>query len=50
MPDPDRIRVLIVEIEGLVSCDLGASLTGLGYEVAAICRTGEEALLKATGC
>jgi len=44
MADPDRIRVLIVENEGLVSCDLGAMLTGLGYEVAAICRSGEEAL------
>lgn len=44
MANPDCIRVLIVENEGLVSCDLGAMLTGLGYEVAAICRTGEEAL------
>lgn len=44
MAETDRIRVLIVENEGLVGCDLGAVLTGLGYEVAAICRTGEEAL------
>jgi two-component system, cell cycle sensor histidine kinase and response regulator CckA len=45
MADPDRTRVLIVENEGLVGCDLGAMLTGLGYDVAAICRTGEEAVL-----
>ncbi len=44
MADPDRTRVLIVENEGLVGCDLGALLTGLGHEVVAICRTGEEAL------
>ncbi|HEY2573924.1 MAG TPA: response regulator [Verrucomicrobiaceae bacterium] len=44
MADPDRIRVLIVENEGLVGCDLGSMLTSLGYDVAAICRTGEEAL------
>ncbi len=44
MPDSDRIRVLIVENEGLVGCDLATTLVGLGYDVAGICRHGEEAL------
>lgn len=42
MSDLDRIRVLIVENEGLVGCDLAATLEALGYEVAGLCRTGEE--------
>jgi PAS domain S-box-containing protein len=44
MSAPDRIRVLIVEDEGLVGCDMADSLTKLGYEVVATCVTGEEAL------
>lgn len=44
MADLDRIRILIVENEGLVGCDLASTLSGLGYEVCGICRTGEEAL------
>ena len=38
------IRILIVENEGLVGCDLASTLTSLGYDVCGICRTGEEAL------
>ncbi|MEZ0275415.1 MAG: PAS domain-containing protein, partial [Roseimicrobium sp.] len=44
MADLDRIRVLIVENEGLVGCDLATTLEGLGYKVAGLCRTGEEVL------
>jgi CheY-like chemotaxis protein len=44
MADLDRIRVLIVENEGLVGCDLATTLERLGYKVAGLCRTGEEVL------
>lgn len=44
MADLDRIRVLIVENEGLVGCDIAATLGTFGYDVAGICRSGEEAL------
>ena len=44
MADIDRIRILIVENEGLVGCDLASTLSHLGYDVCGICRTGEEAL------
>ena len=44
MADIDRTRVLIVENEGLVGCDLASTLSTLGYEVVGLCRTGEEAL------
>lgn len=44
MGDLDRTRVLIVENESLVGCDLAATLSALGYEVAGVCRSGEEAL------
>ncbi len=44
MADLDPIRILIVENEGLVGCDLATTLTTLGYKVVALCRTGEEAL------
>jgi len=44
MADLDPIRILIVENEGLVGCDLATTLTTLGYQVVALCRTGEEAL------
>jgi two-component system cell cycle sensor histidine kinase/response regulator CckA len=40
----DRIRILIVENEGLVGCDMTACLNGLGYRVVGTCSTGEEAL------
>ncbi len=44
MTGPDRIRILIVENEGLVGCDMAACLTDLGYRVVGTCATGEEAL------
>ncbi len=40
----DRIRILIVENEGLVGCDMAAMLGNLGYDVIGACRSGEEAL------
>ncbi|WP_395737516.1 response regulator [Prosthecobacter sp.] len=44
MTSSDRIRILIVENEGLVGCDMATTLGKLGYVVAAICASGEEAL------
>lgn len=44
MNGSDRIRILIVENEGLVGCDMAACLNGLGYRVVGTCATGEEAL------
>jgi PAS domain S-box-containing protein len=44
MADLDRIRVLIVENEGLVGCDLASTLGQLGYVVAGLYPSGEEAL------
>ena len=44
MASPDQIRILIVENEGLVGCDLAATLSSLGYDVAGLCRSGEDAL------
>lgn len=44
MNGSDRIRILIVENEGLVGCDMAACLSGLGYRVVGTCATGEEAL------
>lgn len=44
MSGQERIRILIVENEGLVGCDLAAGLTGLGYQVLGSCATGEDAL------
>lgn len=44
MTNSDRIRILIVENEGLVGCDMSASLGKLGYTVVGICASGEEAL------
>ena len=43
MNDFDRFRILIVENEGLVGCDMAASLNDLGYRVAGTCTSGEEA-------
>ncbi len=44
MTGTDRIRILIVENEGLVGCDMASSLGKLGYHVTGICASGEEAL------
>lgn len=44
MNGSDRIRILIVENEGLVGCDMAACLNGLGYHVVGTCATGEDAL------
>lgn len=44
MSSSDRIRILIVENEGLVGCDMATSLTKLGHAVVGICASGEEAL------
>ena len=38
------LRILVVEDETLVAKDLEATLTRLGFEVCALCRTGAEAL------
>ncbi|MDB6117321.1 MAG: multi-sensor hybrid histidine kinase [Verrucomicrobiaceae bacterium] len=40
----DRIRILIVENEGLVGCDIAATLTNLGYDVVGTCQSGEAAV------
>ncbi len=40
----DRIRILIVENEGLVGCDMASSLNDLGYRVVGTCSSGEEAV------
>lgn len=42
----DKIRILIVENEGLVGCDMAATLGQLNYDVVGICASGEEALEK----
>lgn len=44
MTNSDRIRILIVENEGLVGCDMATTLGKLGYVVVTICASGEEAL------
>lgn len=44
MTNSDRIRILIVENEGLVGCDMATTLGKLGYVVVGICASGEEAL------
>ena len=40
----DHTRILIVENEGLVGCDMAASLSKMGYDVVGACTSGEEAL------
>jgi PAS domain S-box-containing protein len=40
----DSTRILIVENEGLVGCDIAASLTNLGYRVVGSCSSGPEAV------
>lgn len=40
----DRLRILIVENEGLVGCDMASCLNDLGYRVVGTCPNGEEAI------
>lgn len=40
-------RVMVVEDQGIVANDIGMRLKGLGYEVVALCNSGEEAIDKA---
>src|SRR3569623_2951401 len=40
----DRLRIIIVENEGLVGCDIAATLTNLGYEVVGTWQAGEAAV------
>ncbi len=40
----DRLRILIVENEGLVGCDMAAFLNDLGYRVMGTCSTSDDAL------
>lgn len=40
----DRLRILIVENEGLVGCDMAAFLNDQGYRVIGTCSTSEDAL------
>jgi two-component system, cell cycle sensor histidine kinase and response regulator CckA len=40
----DRLRILIVENEGLVGCDMATQLANLGYSVIANVKSGDEAL------
>lgn len=44
MNPADRIRILIVENEGLVGCDMATTLASLGYDVVGACQSGEAAL------
>lgn len=44
MSAPDKLRILIVENEGLVGCDMATTLGTLGYDVVGICNSGEDAL------
>ena len=45
--DKAKIKILVVEDEGIVAQDIKSSLEGMGYEVPAIAFTGEEAIAKA---
>ncbi len=40
----DRIRILIVENEGLVGCDMSTQLANIGYLVVGTVKSGEQAL------
>jgi two-component system, cell cycle sensor histidine kinase and response regulator CckA len=40
----DRIRILIVENEGLVGCDMAAFLNDLGYRVVGTCTSSDDAI------
>ncbi|MBL9116511.1 MAG: response regulator [Verrucomicrobiaceae bacterium] len=40
----DRLRILIVENEGLVGCDMATQLANLGYSVVATVTSGEDAI------
>jgi len=40
----DRLRILIVENEGLVGCDMAAFLNDLGYRVVGTCSTCDDAI------
>ena len=43
----DKIRILIVEDEGLIARDIEDMVRNAGYEVCAVVGTGEEAVEKA---
>jgi two-component system, cell cycle sensor histidine kinase and response regulator CckA len=40
----DRLRILIVENEGLVGCDMAAFLNDLGYRVVGTCTSSDDAI------
>jgi PAS domain S-box-containing protein len=40
----DRIRILIVENEGVVGIDIASTLQAQGYHILATCKSGEEAI------
>lgn len=42
----DRIRILVIETESPDGASVAADVTRLGYEVVAVCRSGEEALTR----
>jgi CheY-like chemotaxis protein len=44
MTDFDRLRILIVENEGLVGCDMASCLNDIGHRVVGTCASGEEAI------
>ena len=44
MAEPERNKIVIVEDEGIIAADLRGRLTSVGYSVAAIAASGNEAL------
>lgn len=44
-----RVKILVVEDEGVVAEDIQVSLGELGYDVVAVAKSGEEAIRKALG-